>query len=293
MNDGNEQDDMLEDDSVFALLPEGPHDKAGCTCDEYLRVFLSETGPLGDQSLARRLCAPFALYEPSFLEDWAPVPEHVRRQEVEAAVARQDTSNSFPTEAVAGACDAGGTGTLQETIEEIKKRFREEVKVPEQVAAQAAAYTAPAEWFKNYPVPERSSQSSDSVRNAPGAEMEEDPPPVFEFGAELYNHLPDLPLNRADGATIRIGISPFDDGSRWGHTAPVMGQSFNSAEIVCFVMLPDEARPVGRVHANAVERDAHSWGSHSDFFWGCDAISEEFVNAVLTFLVSARRNHTP
>ena len=41
MNDGNEQDEMLEDDDAFAALPEWPHDQAGRGCDEYLRIFLA------------------------------------------------------------------------------------------------------------------------------------------------------------------------------------------------------------------------------------------------------------
>ena len=304
MNDGNEQDELLEDDDAFVALPEWPHDQAGRSCDEYLRIFLANSGPLGNKSPARRVCAPFALCEPSFMEDWAPVPEDVRRLQADAeaealqqssgldALLRTDSDgNGMPTGAAMAASRVGESVAWQQMVDRIKQQFREQVKVPEQTAAQAASYTAPAEWFKDYPRLDpltgnnSASQSPDSDQRAFDVEEEDDTP--FEFsGGALYSHLPDISLNRADGATIRIGISPFDEGSRWGDSAPVMGQSFNSAEIVGFIMLPGMTRPVGRIHANAVERDAHSWGSHSDFFWACDAISEEFVNAVLTFLVS-------
>ena len=103
----------------------------------------------------------------------------------------------------------GESGAWQQMVDRIKQQFREQVKVPDQTAAQAASYTAPAEWFKDYPLLDpltgnnRASQSPDS---------EEDDTP-FEFsGGALYSHLPEISLNRADGATIRIGISPFDEG---------------------------------------------------------------------------------
>lgn len=273
MNDGNDQDEMLEDDESFVALPKRSSDEAGRTPDEYRRIFCSESGPLGDESPARKVCAPFCLYEPSFLEDWAPVPEEMRRQQAELDAAGHQTGNAH---------------ALQK-VEQIKQKFREQVKVPEQAAAQAAAYTTPAEWFTDYPRLDHddSSRSTIPISEEISDDMEDSG--QFEFSSTcLWSHLPDTPLYRADGATIRIGISPFEgeDGSRWGFSAPVMEQSMNSTEIVGFVMLPGEANPIGRIHANAVERDFHSWGNHSDFFWGCDAISEEFVNGVLTFLVS-------
>ena len=104
----------------------------------------------------------------------------------------------------------GESGAWQQMVDRIKQQFREQVKVPDQTAAQAASYTAPAEWFKDYPLELDPLTGNNSASQSSGSEDDDTP---FEFsGGALYSHLPEISLNRADGATIRIGISPFDEG---------------------------------------------------------------------------------
>eukprot|EP01052_Picozoa_sp_SAG31_P024120 SAG31_NODE_2031_length_6627_cov_1.575368_4_plen_382_part_00 len=151
--------------------------------------------------------------------------------------------------------------------ERIEKSFIEQVKVPTQVAAEVAAFTRPADWFKDCPVPPSGDEDANDFDDA-------------HFDGSL---LPALSLHRFDGATLHIGLTPSDDEGIRDIQPPCQETNCVTVDITGYIRLPNQDKPIGIIKAHAVKRDPRCFRNTSDFFSACNEISERFVNAVITF----------
>lgn len=242
--------EQLDDDKLFQSLPKMPN-------DSNFAAWYGWRGPLGDQ--LNRIARPLDLYTPKGFDAWAPVANDV--------LERHARYNPFRAESRQRLNDIGQFDHVKwdawvsagDERRQAEQKFRQGVHVPQQVLAEHADHTEPNQWFRPFPTDQ---------------DLEDDD----EFYARIENvvaSLPGLPINRTDGATLHIGVKPFEGG-----------ESCFLVTIEAHIMLPGLTNPIGRIEGHGVQRDISvGWDMQRqrDFFWTCDAVSEEFINAVLTF----------
>jgi hypothetical protein len=252
--------EQLEDDEIFQSLPVMPN-------DTNFGAWYGWRGPLDGR--VGHVARPLALYKPTGFDEWAPVSNDVLEREERynpfSAANRGrpqqhlDRFDHVGSEAWHSAC-----GEQREA----EKRFRQGVAVPTQVLAERADYTEPNQWFRPFPT-------------AVSADEYDDDDLYYDSLDESVTSLPGLPLNRTDGATLHIGLSPFEDG-----------ENCFLVTINAFIKLPGVVKPIGEIRGYGVQRSASGhWDEQTEraFFWSCDAVSEEYINAVLTFCDLPRR----
>eukprot|EP01052_Picozoa_sp_SAG31_P004104 SAG31_NODE_167_length_21485_cov_31.094922_2_plen_483_part_00 len=209
---GGSISDQLEDDDTFQSLPV-------MTDDTNFRAWYGWNGPLGHclDSVAR----PLALYTPSGFDQWAPVSEDVLERcerfnpfsaSNRAARADKDSFDHVRSEAWHEAC---------REEEEALIRFRQRVKSPAQVVAERADYTDPVQWFRPFPsTGDALGDNDDEIRDRSVA---------TQTG---------IPLNRDDGASLHIGMRPFEE------------EDTCFLVFVCaYIKLPGIVEPVGEICA--------------------------------------------
>ena len=74
-----------------------------------------------------------------------------------------------------------------------------------------------------------------------------------------------------------------DEATSWGDAPPELAPNPTLVEVTAYIRLPGKAKPIGSINAHAVSRDSKFYHDQSAFFWMCDEVSEEFINAMLTF----------
>ena len=226
----------LEEDEDYQNLPTMPGD------NNFSAWY--HNGPFRNLSVR-----PLDLFTPSGFDHWAPIPKLLRereRQEYEA-MRRSRTSDHAALESWQSTSD---------DVTEFEKRYHDRVSDSAQSVAENAVFTKLTQWFKQFSVGER-------VEN-------EDKPD----DAVIASSLPAVSLNREDGATLHIGLSPFED--RLGPIA------CHLVTINAYIKLPGVVAPVGDISGYAVQRGS-GWWDPRQFHCCCDAVSEEFINAILTF----------